>query len=132
MAKRKAAAKKAKATKRSKAPVKKIRSPRAQPLPGMEQVRDLTLDRLCESIGETRDTMNKLRADEAGDERAALQRMRAKELTTYRHAGVELARVPGEEKLRVRTSRAAATAETADEGEEGDAGTGEETGDEGL
>jgi hypothetical protein len=138
MAKRRskpAAAKKAKAATRTakKAPraprarkaVSKLRSPRAQPLPGMEQVRDVQLDRICESIGETRDTMNKLRSDEAGDERAALLRMRTRSLTSYRHAGVELARVPGEEKLRVRTSRTSATAETDEAGEPGEEAGGE-------
>jgi len=84
----------------------------------MEHVRDGVLDRLCESLGETRDKMAELRADEAGDSQAALTRMRARSLTSYRHAGVEMARVPGEEKLRVRTSKEKATAEV-DEGGDG-------------
>jgi hypothetical protein len=61
--------------------------------------------------------MNKLRGDEAGYEQSALRIMRESDLRTYRHAGVELSRVPGEEKLRVRTSRENATAETAEEGD---------------
>jgi hypothetical protein len=70
--------------------------PRSQALPGLEQVRNSRLENVCESIAETRGEMNKLRGD---------------------HAGVELSRVPGEEKLRVRTSRENATAETAEEGD---------------
>jgi hypothetical protein len=77
----------------------------------MEQVRNVRLDRLCESLGDTRDQMNRLRQDEASDMQGCLTEMRAKGLTSYRHAGVELARVPGEEKLRVRTSKEKATAE---------------------
>jgi hypothetical protein len=90
------------------------RTPRSAALPGMEQVRDVVLDRLCESIGDARDQMNQLRADEAGDTQAALTRMRERKITTYQHAGVEMARVPGEEKLRVRTSKEKATASTDD------------------
>jgi hypothetical protein len=81
----------------------------------MERVRDSRLDDLCASIGEGRDAMAKLREEESGDLQAALSRMRARGLHTYQHAGVEMARVPGEEKLRVRTSREKATAEV-DEG----------------
>jgi hypothetical protein len=77
------------------------RTPRSAALPGMEQVRDVVLDRLCESIGDARD-------------QAALTRMRERKITTYQHAGVEMARVPGEEKLRVRTSKEKATASTDD------------------
>lgn len=58
--------------------------------------------------------LNKLREDEVGDERIALDLMRTHDLRSYRHAGVELVRAPGEEKLRVRTSRESATAESED------------------
>lgn len=83
----------------------------------MEQVRNKRLDNLCEALGEVREQMAQQRADESGSMQAALAEMRAKNLTTYRHAGVELARVPGEEKLRVRTSKAQATAEVDEEPE---------------
>lgn len=92
----------------------------------MEQVRDTRLDALCESIGDTRDRLATLRADEQADTGAALKRMRERSLTSYRHAGVEMARVPGEEKLRVRvTSRGEATAENGPDLAEG--GTLEDT-----
>lgn len=55
--------------------------------------------------------MAELRADEAGHKRTALNLMRKHDRTTWRHAGVELARVPGEEKLRIRKSKENATAE---------------------
>ena len=85
----------------------------------MGQVRDGVLDRLCESIGETRDEMNRLRGDELSDTQAALKRMREKGTFVHQHAGVELARVPGEEKLRVRRTSNEATAEERREAIEG-------------
>lgn len=86
----------------------------------MEQVRDTRLDNLCESIGDTREKLSELRQDEQSDLQAALKRMRERGLTSYRHAGVEMSRVPGEEKLRVRvTSRGDATAENGPDLEDG-------------
>ena len=98
-------AKTAKAAKAAKA------APKHQPLPGMEGVRHTKLDRLCEGIAENREQTNQLRGEEADMLRQALDVMRDAKVHTYRFAGVELARVPGEEKLRVRTSKEAATAE---------------------
>jgi hypothetical protein len=89
--------------------------PRNKPLPGMEDARIGGLDDICASIAETREQMNQLRTDEAGHLRTALGLMRKNDKTTWRAAGVELARVPGEEKLRVRTTKEKATAETEDE-----------------
>lgn len=88
--------------------------PRSQPLPGLEEARLSKLDNLCESIGESRSQMNKLRQEEAQDLRAALKLMRKHERTSYRHAGVEMARVPGEEKLRVRWKEGATAEAPAD------------------
>jgi hypothetical protein len=87
----------------------KKKMPRSQPLPGMEQVRNRNLDRACESIGESRDQMNRIRREEADDLRGALREMHDKNVVVYRHAGVELVRVPGEEKIRVRTTKEAAS-----------------------
>jgi hypothetical protein len=80
------------------------RKPRAQELPGVG-VRHTDLDRLCESIGEARDSVNALRGEEKGLCQNALKQMRIHNVMSYRHAGVELMRVIGEDKLRVRTSR---------------------------
>src|SRR5262245_33241356 len=87
------------------------KTPREQDLPGMENRRIKALDEVCASIADCRGSMNDLRAQEGDLERHALKLMHKHEKQTWQHAGVELLRVPGEEKLRVRTSRTAATAE---------------------
>lgn len=81
----------------------------------MEDVRVRALDNVCEAIAETRGQINALQADERANEQRALSLMRQNSRTSYRHAGVELARVPGEEKLRVRTSKTNATAEVQED-----------------
>lgn len=55
--------------------------------------------------------MNAARVEEQSDIQAALQEMQRRNVTVYRHARIELARIPGAEKLRVRVTK-----------EEGDAG----------
>jgi hypothetical protein len=77
----------------------------------MERSRIDPLDDICVSISECRGQMNDLRAEESGLEQSALGLMRRHNKTSWKHANVELIRVPGEEKLRVRTSRTHATAE---------------------
>jgi hypothetical protein len=85
--------------------------PRSQVLPGLEQVRSAKLDNLCEGIAEVRTVMNNAKVEESGLIAAALQTMVQRSLQVYKHGGVELARVPGAEKLRVRLTK-----------EQGDAG----------
>ena len=115
MAKNKAAKKKPSPKPKSKPKPKPRKSgPRSQVLPGMEQVRNIRLDRLCESIGEAREQMNRLRQEEKGDAQMALREMHDQRVEVYRHAGVELVRVPGEEKLRVRTTKEDASDITED------------------
>jgi len=80
-------------------------SARSEPLPGMEQLRNKRLDNLCESIAEHRERMNAARVEEQSDIVAALQEMQKKNIHTFKHNGVELARVPGAEKLRVRMTK---------------------------
>lgn len=92
--------------------------PRQHPLAGMEDVRIDDLDEAAAALAEIRDQMNQLRTDEAGHLRNALKLMRQHKRTTWRASGVELFRVPGEEKLRVRTSKEKATAESEDDDEE--------------
>lgn len=89
--------------------------PRQVPLSGMEDVRIRGLDDCATSISEIREEMNKLRGQETDQLTIALKLMRKHERTTWRAAGVELVRVPGEEKLRVRTSKEKATGETDEE-----------------
>lgn len=92
------------------------RRPRQASLAGMEDARIKPLDDIAATIAENREDMNKLRADDAGHLQTALGLMRRYNRTSWRAHGVELVRVPGEEKLRVRTTKAGATAETEDEG----------------
>jgi hypothetical protein len=96
----------------------------------MGEVRIRSLDEICVSIAETRASINELKGEETGLEQTALSLMRKHDKTAWRHSGVELVRVPGEEKLRVRTSQErTATAESAPS----DAtAAGDEGGDDGL
>jgi hypothetical protein len=75
---------------------------RSQTLPGLEGTRSTKLDNLCESIAEERDTMNRARQEEADLLKTALQTMVKGNISVYKHGGVELARIPGAERLRVR------------------------------
>lgn len=91
---------------------RKPSGPRSQalPLPGGLGKRIQALDDCAAALADIRDQMAELRADEAGQKRTALSLMRSHNKTAWRHAGVEMARVPGEEKLRVRKSKEQATA----------------------
>ncbi len=101
----KKAAKVVKMTPKAKVKVRKP-SPRSQVLPGMEQVRNRSLDRICEGISETRADMNRLRGEDKDLMMQGVKVMQADEVTAYRFAGVELVLVPGDVKLRVRTMKA--------------------------
>lgn len=128
MAKKKAAKRKAgkpaKAKGKARAPRTRKPGPRSQTLPGMEQVRIARLDNLCEAIAETRGEINDLKATEIGNEQAALKVMQANDVMAYKHGGVQLLRVPGDEKLSVRTSKETSNdAGSGGEAEGEDAGT---------
>lgn len=69
--------------------------------------------------------MNAARADEQESIQAALQEMQRKGVTVYRHARVELARIPGAEKLRVRMTKEEGSADAADYTPAEDAGDSE-------
>jgi len=71
----------------------------------MNKVRSQRLDNYCEAISEDRKKIADLRADEQGSIQGALKEMKAKRLGSYTHAGVELAFVPGADKLRVRLTK---------------------------
>ena len=101
MAKRAKAKSRRPAVKAKKAVVRR-RSARSQALPGFEQVRSVKLDNLCEEIGDERATMNTARVEEKSLTTTALQVMQKAGVTVYKHAKIELVRVPGSEKLRVR------------------------------
>jgi hypothetical protein len=99
---------------RQTAPAPK-RKARQVPLSGMEDVRIRALDDCAASIAEIREQMNELRGQEGDHLKNALKLMRKHDRMSWRAAGVELVRVAGEEKLRVRTSKEKATAEVEEE-----------------
>lgn len=122
MSKKKAKAKPKAAKKKTPARTRKpVRQP---PLPGTEQLRNKRLDQLCESIGDGRETKNKLIVEEKADLQAALREMHDRNINAYRHAGVELYRIGGEEKLRVRLTKEDASDMTPSDAGDGEDSTG--------
>lgn len=112
-------------TPKGKAAKKTQRGPRSQVLPGMEQVRNRALDRICESIADERAQKNQLIQDEKDYQREAVKVMQRDKVTAYRFAGVEMVLVPGDVKLRVRTIKA----QNADGAEpEDETGSGQDAG----
>lgn len=106
---------KAKATNGSgKAAKKRPASPRSQALPGMEQQRNVKLDNICEAIHDERSVMNAAKTEEKGLIQSALQLMQQKGVQVYKHGGLELARVPGSEILRVRLTKQTGDADASD------------------
>lgn len=94
---------KAKGSKKAKAPkAAKRKVTRQTALPGMGQVRNAKLDKLCENIGEARERKNEAIADEEGDSQAALRVMQDSKVDHYTHAGVELIRRHGADKLSIK------------------------------
>jgi hypothetical protein len=86
--------------------------PKQPPL--IKGVRIAALDKVFENIADTRAAMNRLRGEEADYERHAHRLMREHKKNTWSWAGVEASRIPGEEKLRIRTSRETSTASNDD------------------
>lgn len=74
----------------------------------------MRLDRICEAIGDERDKINRAHREEKGYVQGALQVMQQSGISVYRHAGVELARIPGAEKLRVRLTKETGDADAQD------------------
>ena len=81
------------------------------PLVGMEDIRISALDDICSTLSDVRETMNAARGDEKKHLKTALGLMRTHRKQSWRAHGVELVRVPGEEKIRCRTSKEPASAE---------------------
>lgn len=88
-------------------PIRK--KPRPTALPGMEDLRDRVLDEACLSLSEIRHAQADLDRDEAGHLNTSLRRMRELRISAFRAHGVELSRVPGEEKIRCRVTKEKAT-----------------------
>lgn len=91
----------------------RIQSPRSQPLPGMEQVTNRTLNRICEHVSDVRREMARCRADEKELLNQAVTVMTDTKTTAYRFSGVELVLVPGDVHLRVRLLKESSSAEPA-------------------
>jgi hypothetical protein len=89
------------------------RTPKQEPL--IKGLRIRPLDNICGRISDTRAAIARLQGEEADFERTAHDLMKKHDQMTWQHAGVVLARIPGDEKLRVTTvrSRGPAPAETA-------------------
>lgn len=79
----------------------------------MEQARNVRLDNICEGIAEERGVMNAAAYEEKSLISTALQEMQQKGITVYKHGGIELVRVPGADKLRVRLSKEGGDAEVS-------------------
>lgn len=84
---------------------KRVQSPRSVALPGMEQATNQRLNNLCEGIGDERRAKALADKEEATLVSGALQEMVRKGIVQYHHAGVELVRVQGAEKLRVHVTK---------------------------
>lgn len=108
-----------KAPKAKKAP--KTRQPT---LPAMAQVRDRTMDGYCEGIGDARALKNKAVQEEKGYIQGALNRMHKTGQTVYKHAGVEVVLVPGDDKLRVRLISDGGDGEKSEGAEQAESGDG--------
>jgi len=95
---------KAKADKKSRTrkPSNDRKVTRQNALPGMGQVRNKRLDKLCENIGEARERKNQAVTDEEGDSQAALRVMQDGKIDHYTHAGVELIMRRGADKLSIK------------------------------
>lgn len=92
------------AKKASKPKTKKPRAkkPRSQPLPGMEDARIRELDDIAASYAEIRDQRIALNKDEAELKASAIALMRKHGKTIYRHDGIEIRIIPGEEDVKVK------------------------------
>lgn len=110
---RKSAAAFSGAKERARAAKPASRGARSQPLPGMEQVRDRTLDNISEAIGDCRDQANQARTEEKSLKAAALKRMTDRNIQAYKHARVAMVVEPGAARLRVRMVKEEGDAEVA-------------------
>lgn len=98
--------------------------PRQQAL--IEDARIKPLDDCAASIADVRDNMNELRGEEKGYLSTARSLMHKYGKSVYKHAGVEIVLVPGDEKVRVRILKDDGNASSSGSDDAGgDAGAGE-------
>lgn len=98
---------------RATAAKRTVQTPTQPPL--IKGARIRSLDKLCEQISDTRAAMNRLRGEEADLERHLHLEMKKHKKMSWQFAGVEASRTPGEEKLRIRTSRETSTTTNDDD-----------------
>lgn len=119
-------AKKAAPKKKAKAAPKPARtrsqSPHSQVLPGMEQVTNRSLNRICEAIADVRADLNRIRGEEKELINQATTVMSDTKTSAYRFSGVELVLVPGDVHLRVRLLKNGGAEPAKAEGSGQDAG----------
>jgi hypothetical protein len=108
--------------KRKKAIVTTTTRPRSAPLPGMEDRAIKPLEDVAAEYAEIRDSRIDLTQREHALKVHALRLMKKYEKTIYRHDGIEITVVPGEDDVKVKVKKAddddaapAAGAEFADE-----------------
>ena len=63
---------------------------RSQELPGVGPIRNQKLDHICESIAEERASLNAASTEIKGLTGSALQIMQERNVTVYKHAGIDL------------------------------------------
>lgn len=79
----------------------KARKPADVKFPTMRQPRNQRLEMLCQSLDTQRTVINDAKRTEKSDKAAALQEMTRAGLLSFKHAGIELARIPGADSIRV-------------------------------
>lgn len=123
----KKAAQKAKAKPKAKAAKKPTpRSPRSQVLPGMEQVRNAKLDRICEDLSDIRRTINRAAGEEKDLHQQAMRVMVSDKVPTYTQSGIRLTFTEGQPHLSVKLVKEQAVPKKAPKADE--TGTGQDAG----
>lgn len=87
---------------RKEATASKDRTRRPRQAALIEDARISAIDKVLDSIADCRDNINDLRGEEKGYLSVVRKLMHQHGKTIYKHAGVECALVPGDEKVRVR------------------------------
>ena len=94
------------------------RRPKTPPLPGMEDLGAIpSLDRVCSSLADLRHDLNEIRGNEKEEMVTALREMRKANRQAYKAHGIELVRVAGDEKVRVRLVKGEGAADVEEEGD---------------
>ncbi|MHB1260372.1 MAG: hypothetical protein ACYC2H_01515 [Thermoplasmatota archaeon] len=128
---KKPAAKKAPGAAHSAATTR-VSKPRDKKLPGFDQPRNRRLEMLCESLDTQRSVMNDAKRVEKSDKAAALQEMTRVGLLSFKHSGIELARIPGADTIRVHVVKEDGEMSASGQDDGGDGGAdGDDDADEG-